>query len=42
MGWGRRWLGVAVGAWGRVAAGGGNGGASFVALTILVCAALVE
>ena len=42
MGWGRRWLGVAVGAWERVVAGGGNCGASFVALLVLVCAALVE
>ena len=42
MGWGRRWLGVAVGAWERVVAGGGNCGASFVALLVLVCAAVVE
>ena len=42
MGWGRRWLGVAVGAWERVAAVGGSGGARFEALMVLVCAALVE
>ena len=42
MGWERRWVGVAVGAWEREVAGGGNGGASFVAPLFLVCAALVE
>ena len=41
MGGGRRRLGVAVGAWERAAAGGSNGGASFVIPAILACAALV-
>ena len=39
MGRGRRWLGVAVGARGRVVTGGGRGGVSLVALAGLVCAA---
>ena len=42
MGWERRWVGVAVGAWERVGAVGGDGGGSCVALLVLVCAALVE